>query len=906
MNPFVLNAVIKNSWIGSGRYYSHSVKPTRVSKPGGTNFSTKIARRYYDPPKTNYDIPLFHYYQIGQLPPFLFKIYELENDAWVRADTIMQHNELMITVVADNGITLTPRDIWLRKTAIDHNFIIAIFQNPNFNYGEITPNLRIEEQNGLVSTEDMQPIPIDTGSRLSASLDVLELTVHFYSNGNYFDGSWRTKNKTGKMLICETANLKNEKEVSTWLSKFSENVSMGWVNGNGLIYTINSARSRAEDFATKELSVFTDHTIERKVFIPLKNSLTYFSDENEKPHQCFRFSLTGIINKDDISAFVGVGDIDSFKGISLEVNPDKGFKQITNIEISFAEIHRLMAKNGFLASAIYSDIHVMFIIRRGGVEQPTPYTSLRLDLLDTLTTEQRNQILFKDIDFPAWSIESLTRSSPNEFMYKKAERLTDNDVLNNYGLSGVTNLVAKNPIVPHQEFHNDKAYQVVLADWAFREELAYRKDKLFLEVLPTGLDGRLLETSYRFANFAGKLHFQNLPTAKCMETHLVKWYTDELTLQPKLSGDVVISEDGLFFGYGCYVSSDMINWDLAIKDLHYVIIQERKKKTILWDKGFLESKGLVGRVVEGGKHVHHITYFNHHNDYKDYAVIDFVKDVDGYYGVYPAQINIWMDGYLLVKDLDYVIKDHRIYIFYVGVNKESKIRIRMAGISPTGKPLEPIQKGYVNNGKIVFGADLRRLRNKQLRINIAGRMYHKSEMGFGDNGKVIEDVSPGEPYVVEEIYPCIENYMDASTIDEWNKEKAFENEVVSFMQNIDPLPSIPSSNEAGRPGLSRKRKVISGLINYLVYNFLVTPGFLKNEIKTSYNKQMTDVWLAEILHLVDVDITKQSMYNEDNVIVLPHRSAFVLLSSNQFRFIEFVNNTYLNGRVTITGYILVS
>ena len=46
MNPFVLKAVVANSWVGGGQHYSHSVKPVRVSKPGGMTFSTKIARRY--------------------------------------------------------------------------------------------------------------------------------------------------------------------------------------------------------------------------------------------------------------------------------------------------------------------------------------------------------------------------------------------------------------------------------------------------------------------------------------------------------------------------------------------------------------------------------------------------------------------------------------------------------------------------------------------------------------------------------------------------------------------------------------------------------------------------------------------------------------------------------------------
>ncbi len=150
MNPFVLKAVIANSWAGGGQHYSHSIKPVRVSKPGGMTFSTKIARRNYEPPETNYDVPLFHYYQLGQLPPFLFGIQNLERDAWVRTDQIMKDNEVLIQLVADNGILLTPRDVCLKKTAIDNNFIMPIFQNPNFDYGTTLSYLKREDNDGLI------------------------------------------------------------------------------------------------------------------------------------------------------------------------------------------------------------------------------------------------------------------------------------------------------------------------------------------------------------------------------------------------------------------------------------------------------------------------------------------------------------------------------------------------------------------------------------------------------------------------------------------------------------------------------------------------------------------------------------------------------------------------------------
>ena len=145
--------------------------------------------------------------------------------------------------------------------------------------------------------------------------------------------------------------------------------------------------------------------------------------------------------------------------------------------------------------------------------------------------------------------------------------------------------------------------------------------------------------------------------------------------------------------------------------------------------------------------------------------------------------------------------------------------------------------------------------------------------------------------------------MKASTVDEWNKEKELKDQIIEFMGEYNP---VPPSSFAGRPGLTRQRKIISGLISTLVYNFLYTEKYLNQEIKGSYTKADVDGWLQDELYLVDVDITQQELFNELNVIVLPHRESFVGLSTAQFNFIKFVNNNYLNDRVTLSGYIIAN
>lgn len=903
MNPFVLNAVVKNSWIGSGHDYSHSVKPVRVSKPGGVTYTVKVARRIYEPPVTNYDIPLFHYYQLGQLPPFLFEIYNLEKDAWVRSDKIMADNDVLIQMVAENGMSLTPRDIWLRRTAIDNNFIVAIFQNPAFDYGTTVPKLRQESKDGLVTTEEGFGIPVAYSQYEPVTIDEIHFTLHFYSNSNYFKAERRAEAGAAKMMSYKTANPKNLAEVSSFLADFKDNKSLGWVNGNGYIYTLASALANKEEFVAKELAVYEDHTIEEKILFPLRNALRYFNEKTKIFNQCFRLANGGIINRHDISAFVGTGEMDTFKGISLDIDTVTILKQITNVEVSIDSLAVLMSKHKFIARS--NDIKILFVLRRGGAKRETPYSRLRLDLFDQLTITQRNQILTQQIDFPLWGIENLHKSAPNEFLYSRGTDLNDRLILDNYGLTGIVQLVAKNPIPLKQEYEEDRHFQTATVDWAYREELHYRKSQLYLEILPYGIEGELLKTSYRPANFAGRLSFEYLPDAKYVEVNLVKWYKNVIEYQTKLAGDVTLSDDGVFFGYGCYITDNIDTgaWTLAKENEHYVVVLNGKKKTIVWDTILLDSLGLVGRVVEGGKHIHVITYFNSHNQRKDFAEINVGLDVDGKPGIPPASIDVWMDDLLLIEGVDYVVHGTKIFVFLVGKSKQSQIRIRMSGISPTGKHLPPLQVGWVNSGQIFFGKDLRVLKNKQLQITIGGRMYHRDEVGFSGTSQATSNVRQGEPYMVKQFYPCLENFMNVSTVDEWLKEREIEKTVVDFMEEISPVVDTISFSRIAMTG---SRKVVSGFMNAIVFDFLNIERYLRDNLKLPYTKADTDVWLAPHLYLIEVDPTQQSVFNATHMIVAPHREPYVSLSATQLEFLRFVNETYLNGRVTLDDYIITT
>lgn len=908
MNPFVLNEFIKDYWLGSGNFYARSVKPTQASRPGGVISTVKIARRYYQPPKTNYDFALFHYFQLGQLPPDLFGIERLKWDTWVNAVDIMKNNDVLISVVVETGMTLTPRDVWLRKTGVDNNFIMAVFQNPNFNYGTILPYLRREDNDGLISTEDGYGIPISTGLYEQQSLDQLDLVVHFYSNSNYTRGETLTKTKSGYAMSYDVANPRNVNEVNNFFSLFKDKLSLGWVNADGFIYTLPAAIKHASEFVSKELGVYQDQTIQKKIFFKLKDAVEYSTKGGLIPNKIFRLEDTELFNPLDVEAFVGVGDEQNFKGVNIDTDATWPMKPVLGYEVTIDTIELLMAKHKFIADN-YNDAVVMFVVRRPGIVKNRHYTRHRLDIYDRLPTALKNMFLTSPAHIlPSWSLGLFDKDAvAGRLFYDKSFDPNGRDIISTIGLAGMTTLVAKNPILLSKEWVDGKLHQSALVDWGYREELWYRQNQLYLEILPYDMEGKLLDTSYRPANFAGRLHFQNLPQAKCVETHLVKWYSSKLEYHQKIDGEQhILSEDGLFFGYGCYVSHDVEAgiWELAVESVHYTVesvLGSAAPNKIVWDMNRLEQEGLVGRVVEGGRHIHCITYFDSHSNHKDYVELVIQPDEDGLLGIIPANIDVWMDDLLLVEGVDFVVGRGRIFIFMVGESKQSQIRVRMHGLTHLSTHIPPLDVGWVKGGQIVFKETTRRLADKQLKISIGGRVYHRSEVGFGNSSRITDGVMSGEPYMVKEHMVTLENYFNVSTVQTAQADQLIEDEVLAMAALHDPITEEPSFERFFNV---RRRRVISGLINTLVYNFLYTERFLKNEIKGNYTKADTDLWLSDFLYLVAVDPTQQSVFNPQYLEVLPHREAYVNLSMLQLKFVQFVNTTYLDGQVNLDNYII--
>ncbi len=87
--------------------------------------------------------------------------------------------------------------------------------------------------------------------------------------------------------------------------------------------------------------------------------------------------------------------------------------------------------------------------------------------------------------------------------------------------------------------------------------------------------------------------------------------------------------------------------------------------------------------------------------------------------------------------------------------------------------------------------------------------------------------------------------------------------------------------------------------------FIEKSGLLDGYLNTgvldgAYTKNQTDIWLASILHLLEVDPCVRGV-DSNYISISPHQyDNYIELSFSQYRFIEFIVSNYLNGKVDPT------
>lgn len=272
-----------------------------------------------------------------------------------------------------------------------------------------------------------------------------------------------------------------------------------------------------------------------------------------------------------------------------------------------------------------------------------------------------------------------------------------------------------------------------------------------------------------------------------------------------------------------------------------------------------------------------------------------------------GDLQIWVNGYNLVRDIDYTVKYP-----YVSVNNfkyfkqpvastSQTIHVRFMGFCDSDLKLIPIKsKGFVVNGALSNDRKHSVLKNKVLHISVNGCVYDKDEVVFFEDRPTWQTTAAlnGTPYQINETIVPLKNFTKTDTYALLATDNVTDANVEAYMDQYLP----PPSDEPISVAASRWR-LVSPFISKLV------SLCLNNSLTFTDGEAISDTQVLQICKPYEVllEYDPVNTYNElpdTYVNITPTRSAVTVnVTRAQYRFLEAAVRLYCDSKVGLNNFI---
>jgi len=903
MSDILRNHALTHIWAEPLQDHQHRIKPSRITPRTGAFKEVNVMWEKVPLPNYNNatDKRIFHVYQLGQVPPFIFAL-ELTQRVWYRADDLVMEFNTVIDVYADNG-AIIPRNHYYLYQNYDGNLLLAIVNDV------------------IYLGDETKTTPYQEVIKARYSLDDHPITIRFYNNGLTHAEAWLDTAVNPSQILKDFATRITSVGTYTAFMVQVNNIRQSYNGqGGGLFFLdgflISEPNGYRDEYSGKQLYFQYDETIKSIQQFEIHDIPGFRSDRDYRKDKYLLLSQSTdkkLEYFDDCDFYVVNKDINGyFKGVRIDVYDESVVRQLTHNAWSLSQDQVIYPSQWHDFLSDVTGLTLLVVVRFGGMNRGIEFQNNRIEELYHLSYNEVLQAMSGvNSTMPEWAAPELENSAYMRVMSSQEKDITDTLVEDAYGYNAATKAVAKSLYVVTDGIVTiDDGLNIA---WDIND--------------PNGLKTSTKRTFFWYDVNGTLLGYTvNNSLAK---TVVVPVQYSEATKLEVIAGDLVIGvgDSGVtsdeatvpdnafgYFGYRNYVCN-IVNgapdekWiDVTDSIFCDYIKPPTGSPYIRWNYALLNAANYYPATrFANTVNIHH-PYFNPttFNGVFDYQINRISNASMKPLQVPPGHVDVFMNGEILVKDLDfYYVNPGSIVVVRKPVVAVGDVRItiRFYGYAnkKTNKPFSPRDQGFIKNGLLSANQKFNPWHDRDIRIVVAGKLKLASEVTFADVGSPQGDLLyDGKPYAVEDYQSLVEPFTSKKTVDYIADAMEIDKRVSDYLTPRLPEPVI--SDEYITPYRHQLYSPIMGTFIQMCLRNIINDTAV--DLEATDESILRDYgYIANAYGSFDPVVLG---HDPDYVYVHPHPFInTVEVTSKQYAFLEKVNRVFLKGELDLTSSVTI-
>jgi len=861
MFSYLRDHAVANVWCSPEQDNQIIVSAQRITRHGGELVSFPIMTSRIALPKKD---RRFHVYQIGQAHPSILGLLP-KNPSWALQEwkpfsEAVENLPLFCELYTDDGARIAlHRSYYMYTNQRALIFAVDISGTSWTDYDVDKIYLRLYTNAFYEALESDQLL--DNTRCEGGQIYQLSDILHYQSRVGYF------RNKAEGQTLC-------------------------FVNGVH-VDAIDLITTQIGD----EVEIVYDASIKRVVDLKV-SSLNTFQSELDSEYKYLVHYPGGdeqiIEFSDDLDIYIVKKEGVRFKGRIYHKNRSNAVRMVTHHDYSVSVSHfRHIAER--LSEEVLGEVFdldaltLRLYIRRSGFSRPLVFDHNRIfELYKLPEAERLRAMVGVNSLVPEWTATQLENSAYVKLMRASYNEIDISLIEDAYGYNAIAKILGDGPIAVKTQ---GQARYAPLPMGAYESSTIFEYD---VDGYLLGFNHHPIGTNY-YPIYLGATHIEPVVGLGAKETSVYVGQNN-LPIPDKFSYRV----------YMCYLVDGLINneWrDITGSELYTV-----ENNRLIW-QNLERDQWLMVRTDE--KFLAYGFALNQTDGLLYFDLSEVVGGLEQAMRVPMGDLDIWLNGRSLIRDLDYTVEMPRVHIFnkqYLAQPASSTpqhVAVRFTGFASKDLKLKDAEDyGFVEHGVLSNNRRFDVRDDKVLRITLDGALKSREALKFSETtlGVSVVNAFNGAPYQIKDVVVPLRGYTEDETYALRSKSEAVDKRVEDYLSILLPEP-VRNAVSA----VPHRHVLFSPFISHWV-SILRSGEF----DKTLIEKELSEMDVIELCqpfeYLLKNDPLNEALQMQYGYVTIHPTLDATHLSVDlyTYRFLKQVVSLYGRGHVELSTHLVIN